>query len=390
MNTSKSRFEDVNIRVFNWRNLFRTDPVLSLLVIALAVFGVLVLYSAGRSVSTPTPHYLKQTIFFVMGCGIALTIACIDYRVLISLAPIGYIVGLILLVLVLTVGKVVKGSQSWIDLGPIGFQPSEFVKLVMVLFLAWLLTRMGRRVQGFAYLIATLGCVAVPTLLIFKQPDLGTAAAMGPIAVAMLYAAGCRTRQLLALALVGLMGLPILWSQMKDYQKQRVLTVFNPSADPRGTGYHTIQSKITVGSGGVNGKGYLEGTQTYLNYLPEHHTDFIFSLLAEEFGFVGSTAAMLLFLAFFARALYIGRTAEDLGGTLIVVGVVTLLAFHAFINIAITIGLLPVTGIPLPFLSYGGSFYLTTMSCVGLILSVNARRGSLGFLSRPPALVPVR
>jgi rod shape determining protein RodA len=298
------------------------------------------------------PHYIKQTIFFALGCGVAITIACIDYRVLISLAPLAYGVILALLVLVLFVGKVVKGAQSWIDLGPIGFQPSEPTKFVIVIFLAWFLTRIGRRVQRFRYLVLTLGLVGVPTLLIFKQPDLGTASVLLPIALVMLYAAGCRGRQLIAIALVGLMAMPFLWANLKDYQKQRVLTVFNPSADPRGSGYHTIQSMITVGSGGVEGKGYMEGTQTYLNYLPEHHTDFIFSLLAEEFGFVGGVAALLLFLALFWRALYIGLTAEDLGGTLIVVGVVTLLAFHAFINISITIGMLPVTGIPLPFFSY--------------------------------------
>jgi rod shape determining protein RodA len=385
-----TRLDSINIRVFNWRNVFRTDPLLSLLLLGLAIFGLLVLYSAGRSVSAPVPHFVKQSIFFCAGWCIALFIACIDYRVLISLAPLAYGIILSLLVAVLVVGEEIKGSRRWIDLGPVGFQPSESTKLVMVLFLAWLLTRMGRRVKRFPFLMLTFGAVAVPALLIFKQPDLGTAAVLGPISVAMLYAAGCKTRHLIVIALVGLMGLPVVWANMKEYQKQRVMTVINPSADPQGTGYHTIQSKITVGSGGLSGKGYTRGTQTYLNYLPEHHTDFIFSVMAEEFGFFGGLTALLLFLGFFTRALYIGMMADDLGGTLIVVGVVSLLAFHAFINISITIGMLPVTGIPLPFFSYGGSFYLTTMSCFGLILSVNARRGSLGFLSRSPALVPVR
>ncbi len=385
-----TRLDSLSIRVFNWRNVFRTDPLLALLVLSLAIFGLLVLYSAGRSVSAPVPHYVKQSIFLCAGWCIAMTIACIDYRVLISLAPIAYGVILSLLVAVLIVGDEIKGSRRWIDLGPIGFQPSEWTKLVMVLFLAWLLTRMGKRVQRLPFLLLTFAAVAVPALLIFKQPDLGTAAVLGPIALSMLYAAGCRTRQLIAIALVGLMGLPFVWSHMKDYQKQRVMTVFNPSADPRGSGYHTIQSKITVGSGGLSGKGYTHGTQTYLNYLPEHHTDFIFSVMAEEFGFFGGATALMLFFGFFARALYIGKTADELGGTLIVTGVVALLAFHAFINMSITIGMLPVTGIPLPFFSYGGSFYITTMSSFGLILSVNARRGSLGFLSRSPALMPVR
>jgi rod shape determining protein RodA len=172
---------------------------------------------------------------------------------------------------------------------------------------------------------------------------------------------------------------------MKNYQKQRIMTLIDPSADPQGSGYHTIQSMITVGSGGMTGKGYLHGTQTYLSYLPEHHTDFIFSQLAEEFGFAGGCLALTLFLMLFWRALYIARTASDPGGSLIAVGCLTLLAFHVFVNTSITIGILPVTGIPLPFFSYGGTFCLTTMMCIGVILSVNARRGAQG----PPDAKPV-
>jgi len=381
---------DRGMKTFNMGNLRHFDPVLGLFVVALAVYGLFVLYSAGRSEYSPIPHYIKQSVFFSFGLCVALFISCVDYRFLISLAPGIYTIFIGLLIAVLAVGDVIKGARRWIDLGPIGFQPSEYTKLVMVFTLAWYLTFVGKRIERLPFFLLTFAVVGVPGLLIFKQPDLGTATVLGPIAVAMLFAAGCRLRHLVGMATLGLIALPIAWTHLKEYQKQRVMTLIDPSADPQGSGYHTIQSMITVGSGGLTGKGYLHGTQTYLSYLPEHHTDFIFSQLAEEFGFAGGCIALGLFLCLFWRALYIARTAADPGGSLLVVGCVTLLAFHVFVNTSITIGILPVTGIPLPFFSYGGTFCLTTMSCVGVILSVNARRNLAGRTSRPLVLSPVR
>ncbi len=378
------------MQIINLWNLRRLDPVLSVFVVSLATYGLFVLFSAGRSEYAPIPHYIKQSTFFLVGACIALFVSCVDYRFLMSLAPLTYAVFVGLLVAVLIVGDEIKGARRWLDLGPIGFQPSEYAKLVLVFTLAWYLTLIGRRVERLHYFLLTFAVVGVPGLLIFKQPDLGTAVVLGPIAVAMLFVAGCRVRHLAGMAALGLIALPIVWTQLKDYQKQRVMTLIDPSADPQGSGYHTIQSMITVGSGGLTGKGYLKGTQTYLSYLPEHHTDFIFSQLAEEFGFAGGCLALALFLCFFWRALHIARTAPDPGGSLLAVGCVTLLAFHVFVNTSITIGILPVTGIPLPFFSYGGTFCLTTMSCVGVILSVNARRSGPGHSGRPLVLTPAR
>jgi rod shape determining protein RodA len=382
--------KEIGIRIFSVWNLRRFDPILALFVVVLSVYGLFVLYSAGRSAPSSTPYYVKQSMFFLMGWAIALVISCLDYRFVISVAPAVYTVFLGLLAAVLVVGDEIKGSRRWLDLGPIGFQPSESAKLVMVFTLAWYLTLIGRRVEKLPYFLLTFVLVAVPGLMIFKEPDLGTAVVLGPIAVAMLFAAGCRVWHMAGVATLGLVALPVAWSHMKDYQKQRVMTLIDPSADPQGSGYHTIQSMITVGSGGLTGKGYLHGTQTYLSYLPEHHTDFIFSQLAEEFGFVGGCAALALFLGLFWRALHIARSAADPGGSLLAVGCVTLLAFHVFVNTSITIGILPVTGIPLPFFSYGGTFCLTTMSCIGVILSVNARRSVPGQSSRPLVLSPAR
>jgi len=227
--------------------------------------------------------------------------------------------------------------------------------------------------------------------MILKQPSLGTAVTFAPILFAMLYIAGCRHWHLGVIVLMGLLVVPVLYWQIKDFdpdlpterrgfyelkhhQKKRIYTFLNPEADPKDTGWQAVQSKITVGSGGLTGKGFMDGTQTQLKYLPEHHTDFIFSLLAEEAGFVGAMVVLGLFSAFLLRGLQCARDCPDMAGSLLSIGIIALLGFHVFVNIAITIGLMPVTGIPLPFFSYGGSFCLTTMMCVGVLLNVHIRK----------------
>ncbi len=378
-----SSLRGAHIRAFNARNIRRTDLWLILCVLALAVIGFLVLLSANRSVSTTTPFHLKQAMFFVAGCGVALFVSCFDHRFLVSIGPLMYAVFIGLLVAVLLVGAEVKGGQRWLDIGPFGFQPSEYTKLALVLMLAWYFTTVGDKIERIPFFLLALAMGALPAYLIFAEPDLGTAAALGPITLGMLYVAGCKRRHLAGIVVLALAAAPVAWSQLEDYQKQRVMTIVDPSADPQGSGYHTIQSMITVGSGGLTGKGYMGGTQTYLSYLPEHHTDFIFSQLAEEFGFVGSVTVLMLFSFLFLRGLLLARNSTDMAGSLLAVGVVTLLAFHVFVNVGITIGILPVTGLPLPFLSYGGSFYLTTMTSIGILLSVNARRGMFDYLEGP-------
>jgi len=385
-----SRSNDPNIRAFHPGRLRRIDLLLIAVAALLAIAGVVVLYSANRSVSAATPHYVKQSFFFFAGLGVALFIACFDHRFVVSLGPFLYAVFNVLLVLTLIMGYEAKGGRRWLDLGPVAVQPSEYTKLAVILMLAWYFGRIGNHIQRVHYFLLAFGIIALPGVLIFQQPDLGTALTLGPIAICMLYAAGCKRSHLAILFGAGLLLLPVAWSQLKDYQRERVLTIIDPSADPQGSGYHTIQSMITVGSGGMNGKGFLNGTQTYLSYLPEHHTDFIFSLLAEEFGFVGSTVVIALFLALLLRGVAIGAGAGDRTGGLLAVGIVTLLAFHIVVNIAITVGLLPVTGIPLPFLSYGGSFYLSTMTAIGLLLCIRTRPSVFQGASRTPDLIALR
>jgi rod shape determining protein RodA len=370
-----TEFENIHIRVFNLSNIRKIDPFLALIVLLLAIAGFMVLYSTIRSASVETPYYLRQMMFFPIGCVIAAAFLCTDYRFLISLGPFFYVALVGALIAVSLWGVEAKGATRWLDFGLFRLQPSEQSKLALIFMLTWYFRTVGRKIEKLPYFLLTFVITAVPALLIFKQPNLGTAATMPPITVAMLFVAGCRRKHLVGIIILGIAVAPIGWTQMTDYQRNRVVTIFNPESDVLGAAYHTTQSMITVGSGGLSGKGYMEGTQTYLSYLPEHHTDFIFSLLAEEWGFIGSVTVIGLFVLLFLRGLQFAHTSEDITGALLAVGIVSLLAFHVFVNIAITLGIAPVTGIPLPFLSYGRSFYLTTMMCMGVLLSVNSRKG---------------
>ena len=387
---------DAHVRPINRRNLLRVDWIMPIFVIALAAIGWFTLYSADRS--TASEYYQKQIFYFLGGLALTLIIVCIDYRFLVWLAPVMYIVVVAMLVAVEFAGTKGGGSERWLVMGPIRIQPSELSKLVLVYTLTWYFTLLGERIRRLHWFIVSFVIAGIPLALILIQPNLGTAACLGPVLMVMLFVAGCRWWHMGMVILLGLCLVPFLVFQMYDfdpnldeaarkahdeaapvyelkhYQKMRIYTFFHPDADPRGSAWQTIQSMITVGSGGMSGKGYLQGTQTRLNYLPEHHTDFIFSLYAEERGFVGVAVILCLYLALLLRGLQFARDCPEMHGTLLAAGVITILAFHIFVNIAITVGLLPVTGIPLPFLSYGGSFYFTTMMCVGVLLNVPMRR----------------
>jgi rod shape determining protein RodA len=366
---------DSHMRIVNYRNLRQLDWFLLALVAALAWVGLSTMYSASHFGSTETSHFNKQVLFLCVGLVAILVIVCIDYRFLVSLAPVAYVVAILALMAVLLIGITAKGGTSWFHVGPFRLQPSEFTKLALIYGLAWYLAKVGKRIRRFPYFVLAFVIVGVPSALVVLQSDLGTAITYVPVVFAMLFAAGCRRRHMLALILVGLVTVPIGYTQLHEYQKARIKTFLDPSLDPKGRGYHIIQTKIAVGSGEMWGKGVGKGTQTHLNYLPEYRTDFIFSLLAEERGFVGATVVICLFAAFLLRGLALAWDCPDPAGSLLAVGCVSILAFHIFINIAITIHLMPITGLPLPFFSYGGSFYLTTMMCVGTILSVHVRKG---------------
>lgn len=407
---------DARISVINTSNLKRIDWFMALIVMCLVVAGWLALYSA--TYLSEGGYFTRQVAAFFAGVAIAGVIIVIDYRFVVVFAPAMYVMALLMLVATLEFGSTQKGSERWLQIGPVGVQPSELTKLVMVYFLAWYLNALGERIKKFYWFVFTFILVGIPMLLILKQPNLGTAMCLGPLVMVMLFVAGCRFRHLALVVLAGLSLVPVVWWQMRDfdgvayekakraaahgrapsseaaaveaadepeatgilrhlalkpYQKQRIYAFLHPEAVPD-SGWQTYQSLITVGSGGLSGKGYMDGTQTKLKWLPEHRTDFIFSLVAEENGFIGASVVIGLFAAFLLRGLMFARDCPDMTGTLLAAGVVTVLGFHVFVNIAITIGLMPVTGIPLPFLSYGRSFYLTTMMCVGVLMNIPMRR----------------
>jgi rod shape determining protein RodA len=272
-------------------------------------------------------------------------------------------------------GIITSGAQRWIRIGSLSLQPSEFVKITLIIALAKYFQHPPGR-KGFSLKDLTLPflLLGLPMALVLKQPDLGTAIILFLILFSILFFVKIRWTTLLLLGVSGIGILPLLWSFLKEYQKRRIYTFFNPSLDPLGSGYHIIQSKVAVGSGGIFGKGFMKGTQCKLGFLPEQQTDFIFSVVAEEWGWVGSVVVVGLYFLLILWGLRIAVSAKDRYGGILAFGVVSMLFWHAFINIGMTVGIMPVVGIPLPLLSYGGSFMLSTLMGVGLLLNVSMRR----------------
>jgi len=326
------------------------------------------------SAATGFPFALKQLQWYLLGTAAMACCFLYDYRRLVSLAFPLYLGGLALLALVLAFGKSVGGSQRWLSLGVANIQPSEFAKLVMIVVLSTYFYRDDREVYRLRDLIRPFLLTLVPALLVYVQPDLGTCLIIMAILAALVYVAGLQWKSFLILVGLFVSGLPLGWSILKPYQKARILTFLNPERDPYGFGYHVVQSKIAVGSGGVLGKGYMAGSQAHLQFLPEVHTDFAFSIWAEEWGFVGAVFLILLYAWIIYRGLIIASKARDRFGAFLAFGVVALFFLHVVINICMVLGLMPVVGVPLPLFSYGGSSVLTTMMGLGLILNVGARR----------------
>jgi len=358
------------------RELRGVDRPFLLSALALLGIGLLVLYSASFQKILSGEDYLsRQLIWVSAGCGIALLLIWIDYSRWMEWAYGFYALNIALLVFVLAVGVVRGGAQRWLSIGPISIQPSEFAKITTILVLARYL---GERRWGvhaeWKTLLGVAGWLALPMLLILKEPNLGTSLVFVPIALAMLFAWGLRPKTFMML--VGGVGamMPIAWLLLADYQRSRLMVFLNPDLDPLGAGYTVNQSRIAIGSGGFWGKGWMSGTQNQLNFLPERHTDFIFSVVGEEWGFLGVGLVLALFAFFFTRALGFCRQMRDPHGSLVVVGLTAMLAFHVLVNTGMTIGMMPVVGLPLPFLSYGGSWMLVCLVSVGMILSIAARR----------------
>ena len=339
-------------------------------VMLLCGFGLVVLYSAsGQDLGQVQRQVVRLMLaFFVM-----LAVAQINPTSLRRWSPWLYLIGVIMLIAVLAFGQVGKGAQRWLDLGVLRFQPSELVKLAVPLMIAWYLAE--KRLPPSAQRLAVAAALTVvPVLLIAKQPDLGTSLLVGSAGIFVLFLAGISWRLIAFLGVTAAAAAPVVWYLMRDYQRQRVLTFLDPEKDPLGAGYHIIQSKIAIGSGGLYGKGWLNGTQSQLDFLPERHTDFIFPVLSEEFGLIGVITLLALYLFIIARGLYIATRAQDTF-TRLLAGSLTLVFFvYLFVNTGMVSGLLPVVGVPLPLVSYGGTSLVTLMAAFGILMSIHTHR----------------
>ncbi|MCR4441018.1 MAG: rod shape-determining protein RodA [Peptococcaceae bacterium] len=357
------------------------DYVLLIVVALILVMGFFVLQSAtyNASIKYNTNYVLRQAAWTVIGLAAFFSLLFFDYSRLIKYSRHMYVLNLLLLVTVLIFGKETKGAQAWIALGPLKFQPAEPVKILLILGLAsFLVPRVGK-LKTLKDLIPVFIYVGLPLLLILKQPDLGTGLVYIAIMFGMLLAAGASPFLLGTLLAGGVASICVaiyahyhwgLWLPLKDYQLMRLVVFINPLVDPRGWGWNVIQSQIAVGSGGLLGKGWGQGSQARGDFLPEQWTDFIFSVLAEEFGFLGSAFLLLLFFFLIYRGIRIALNAKDVYGSLVAVGVVSMFAFHVLQNIGMTVGIMPITGIPLPFVSYGGSALLANMIALSLLMNV--------------------
>jgi rod shape determining protein RodA len=355
------------------RLLSSIDGGLVIAAFLLATVGLATVHSASSEMVT---DYLpRQLVWVGLGTGLLLLAMTIDYHVLLDFSLVLYGLGLVALVAVLFLGVKRGGARCWFEFGPWQVQPSEFAKLATALFLARFLAGLNRRILDFKQIAAAVGLVALPMLFIVVEPDMGGAAMFVPLIVGMLLVAGVRVRLLLVSAVLVVVFGAGVWSfGMKPYQRQRVMTFLQPDTDPLGAGYQVRQSKIAVGSGEILGKGYMQGTQSQLRFLPARHTDFILSVLAEEWGFLGIATVFGLYILYIVSAARVAMRARDRAGILLVVGLLSVFCFHVLYNSSMVVGFLPITGIPLPFLSYGGSFTLFNFLATGMILGVDLRR----------------
>ena len=354
---------------FTGKALYIDAPLFGLLLV-LIFLGLLILYSASNQ---NIGMVLRQLLRLFFALAIMVVFAFITPHKYKLWTPWIYGVGLALLIAVMVMGKIGKGAQRWLDLGFFRFQPSEIMKLAVPMMAAWYVDRKPLPINVKSLCITAL-FIFIPAILIAKQPDLGTAIMVIAAGLCVIFLAGIHWRIMLFISLAIGLTAPLLWHVMHDYQKQRIITLLNPEQDPLGTGYHIIQSKIAIGSGGAFGKGWLAGSQSHLNFLPEHATDFIFAVGSEEFGFVGSTILMVFMVLISLRSLHIARHAQTCFTRLLAASLAMTFFLSAFVNIGMVMGILPVVGIPLPLISYGGTAMVTFLASFGILMSISSHR----------------
>ena len=346
------------------------DGTLLTLSLLLAALGLATLFSA----SYENPGRVSAQLANLAVALVAMWLAArIPPQTLMRFAVPAYLVGLALLVAVALAGEVVNGARRWLHVGVTRFQPSEMMKLALPMMLAWYFHKHEATLRMRDFAVAAL-LLAAPVLLIARQPDLGTAVLVAAVGFYVIFFAGIGWKVLVGLGLLGLASLAPLWGMLHDYQRRRILTLIDPTQDPLGAGYHTIQSTIAVGSGGIAGKGWLHGTQTHLEFIPERHTDFIFAVFSEEFGLLGNALLVTLYTLLIARGLMIAANAATFFARLLAASVTLMFFTYAFVNMGMVSGILPVVGVPLPFISYGGTSLLTLFIGVGILMSVHSHR----------------
>jgi len=356
-----------------WQKLAALNWGIVVVLAGLAGIGMAMLYSVGEG--SFEPWALRQGVRFAAMLPLLLVIALIDLRTWLWLAYPAYAAGLVLLLAVEVIGVVGMGGQRWLDLGVFQLQPGELMKIGTVMALARYYHGLTpQQSRGLRHLLVPVILIALPCFFLLRQPDLGTALMLAAAAVVVVYLAGVSKWLFIGGAAAAGAAIPLAVGMLREYQKARLLTFLNPESDPSGAGYQIIQSKIALGSGGVSGKGFLEGTQSHLNFLPEMKTDFIFTVLAEEFGLLGGLTVLALYAIPIFYAVYVGMTCRNQFGRLLAGGLAFTIFLYLFINVAMVMGLLPVVGVPLPLISYGGSAMLTVMTAMGLVFSAALNR----------------
>jgi rod shape determining protein RodA len=355
------------------RALSRLDLNLLITALLIAAIGCLLVFSATHS-SPQAPLFHKQLIWTLIGIALMTIFIFLDYHMLMEVSPFLYGVGIALLVYVLAYGRLTRHVKSWIHFGSFQFQPSEFMKIFTALLIAKYFDSNDRAYLDLRSFIIVSAMIGLPVCLIAVQPAFGSAASFFPLVGVAMFFGGIKPKWWLIATLCAFVAAPAGWHFLKPFQKERILIFLEPSRDPLGSGYQVMQAKIATGSGGITGKGFLHGTQVNLEYLPARHTDFIFSVLGEEWGFAGVAVVLALYLYLIVESLGVAKASRDRGGTFLVLTLICFFIFHVFINVSMQIGLLPVTGIPLPLISYGGSATMMFFIAIGLILNVDFRK----------------
>lgn len=354
------------------KKFYKIPYAIPLLVSLVSIYGFVILYSAAGGSLEPWAY--RQIIVFAIYIPVAFFIALIDIRFIYHQSYIFYYFTILLLIIVEVAGKTAMGATRWIDLGFFRLQPSEIAKISLVLMLARYFHPGHYRVSDFKHILVAIIGVLVPAGLIIKQPDLGTGIITLIVAAIMFFVAGMHILYFIAGAATLIFSMPVIWYFLHDYQKNRILIFLNPQLEPLGAGYNIIQSKIAIGSGGITGKGLMNGTQNHLKFLPEHQTDFIFSSLTEELGFVGGAILLILYSLIVIYSVAVAINAKQRYTKLLAIGITSVFFSHAFINMAMVMGMLPVVGIPLPLISYGGTMMVSMMISFGLIMNAGVNR----------------